>query len=183
MTFGTFDRLLFRCGHDLMVLFTDHVSQDLQLAGEETDDHHPPRRGVRIGGPTGGIQGTLQTPTLSSHVPYHLRLLWITDCVLNSVLTRATKRKACPQEGGNGTCCLDNKHTRVHFCRKSRGDCFSSHVFTQDFCPRGNHSNKCSWVVHKIFNLSSGRGSDLHVDKCFDMNEKCVWMTVKSYSV
>lgn len=75
MTFGTFDRLLFRCGHDLMVLFTDHVSQDLQLAGEETNDHHPPRRGVRIGGPTGGIQGTLQTPTLSSHVPYHLRLL------------------------------------------------------------------------------------------------------------
>ena len=133
------------------------------------------------GAPQGESKGPCRLPP--SHVPYHLRLLWITDCVLNSVLTRATKRKACPQEGGNGTCCLDNKHTRVHFCRKWRGDCFSSHVFTQDFCPRGNHSNKCSWVVHKIFNLSSGRGSDLHVYKCFDMNEKCVWMTVKPYSV
>ena len=97
-----FRGLLLRCGHDLMVLFTDHVSQDLQLAGEETDDHHPPGRGVRIGGPTKGIQGTLQTPSLSFHVPYHLRLLWITDCVLNSVLTRATKGKACPEEGGMG---------------------------------------------------------------------------------
>ena len=186
MTFWTYDRIISEV-YSLDVVMIWWFS--LQIMCPKTYSWPERRLMITIlpdevwgsGAPRGESKGPCRLPP--SHVPYHLRLLWITDCVLNSVLTRATKRKACPQEGGSGTCCLDNKHTRVHFCRKLRSDCFSSHVFTQDFCPRGNHSNKCSWVVHKIFNLSSGRGSDLHVYKCFDMNEKCVWMTVKSYSV
>lgn len=96
MTFGTFDRLLFRCGHDLMVLFTDHVSQDLQLAGEETNDHHPPRRGVRIGGPTKGIQGTLQTPTFSCTISSEITL----NHRLCSQLSINTCHKAQSMSGG-----------------------------------------------------------------------------------
>lgn len=81
------------------MFFIDHVSENLQLAREASDDHHPPWRGVNIEDEVWTLNFEdevwilrkatgFDTSKMTSHVPYHLRLLTV---FYYSVLTCATR--------------------------------------------------------------------------------------------
>lgn len=82
-----------------LFVFIDHVSKNLQLAREASDDHHPPGRGVNIEDEVWTLNFEdevwilrkatgFDTSKMTSHVPYHLRLLTV---FYYSVLTCATR--------------------------------------------------------------------------------------------
>lgn len=99
---------------DLFV-FIDNVSKNLQLAREASDDHHPPGRGVNIEDEVWTLNFEdevwilrkatgFDTSKMTSHVPYHLRLLTV---FYYSVLTCATRANLAQRrkKQNNVTCC------------------------------------------------------------------------------
>lgn len=97
-----------------MFVFIDHVSKNLQLAREASDDHHPPGRGVNIEDEAWTFE--LWGWGVNFEEGYRVRYLQddfsrtisseITDCVLLLSINMCHKGKPCPEKEkqNNMTC-------------------------------------------------------------------------------